>query len=160
MLDSLQPKGLTDVAKELGVDPFEVVRLLVASGSVPESLTFTDDQVAAVRAYGGIQHWWADTSPPADANPKRGRVRGAIKALLDSGAIGDTTTRLDNMWRGLGPEDQLLLEQAVSLLMQDGHVRTFAAVQGAQIAVAPGAVDTLRAFADGGAEPPSLAVLW
>ncbi len=160
MLSELQPKGLSDVAKELGVDPFEVVRLLVAADAVPESLNFNAEIIAQLKEYSGIAHWWTDNAPPADANPKRGRVRGAVKLLIDNGAVGDSTTRLDNLWRGLGAEDQLLLEQAVGLLMQDGHVQTFAAVQGAQISINAASSDTLGQFVSGGAEPPSLAALW
>lgn len=49
MIDEFRPRTLTEVAKMMGSDPFEVIRLLTAARSVPESLTFTEEQVQRVR---------------------------------------------------------------------------------------------------------------
>ncbi len=49
MLDEMRPVGLTDVAKQLGTDPFELMRRLVAAGAVPETLQFTRDQIERLR---------------------------------------------------------------------------------------------------------------
>lgn len=52
MLDDLRPKTLSEVAKQLGVDPFEVVRLLVVTRTVPERWAFSSDQIDRLRAAG------------------------------------------------------------------------------------------------------------
>jgi len=49
MLEEFVPLTLTDVAKQLGVDPFEVMRLLVVNKSVPEGLAFTPEHVEKLR---------------------------------------------------------------------------------------------------------------
>ena len=49
MLDDFRPLTLTDVARQLGTDPFEVIRVLVQSNQVPETLQFKSDQVEKLR---------------------------------------------------------------------------------------------------------------
>lgn len=49
MLDDFRPQTLTEVAKQVGTDPFEVMRVLVVARAVPDHLAFTDDQVQKLR---------------------------------------------------------------------------------------------------------------
>lgn len=49
MLDEMRPVGLTEVAKQLGIDPFELVRRMVAAGAVPPTMQFTQAQVERLR---------------------------------------------------------------------------------------------------------------
>jgi hypothetical protein len=49
MLDDFRPSTLTEVARQLGTDPFEVVRILVQSNQVPETLQFKSDQIEKLR---------------------------------------------------------------------------------------------------------------
>jgi hypothetical protein len=49
MLDEFRPLTITDVAKQLQTDPFEVMRLLVAAKAVPEGLVFTPEHVERLR---------------------------------------------------------------------------------------------------------------
>lgn len=49
MLDELKPMTLTEAAKALGTDPFELVRVMVASGIAPQTLGFTREQVDRLR---------------------------------------------------------------------------------------------------------------
>jgi hypothetical protein len=49
MLDDFRPRTLSEVAKAVGSDPFEVMRILVRSGSVPEHLSFSDAQLESIR---------------------------------------------------------------------------------------------------------------
>lgn len=49
MLDEMRAVGLSDVAKQLGIDPFELVRRMVAAGAVPDTLQFTQAQVEKLR---------------------------------------------------------------------------------------------------------------
>lgn len=49
MIDEFRQLSLADVAKQLGVDPFEVMRVLVQTGQVPPTLKFKADQVEKLR---------------------------------------------------------------------------------------------------------------
>ena len=53
MLDDFRPLTLTEVARQLGSDPFEVVRLLVKFNQVPDTLQFKADQVEKLRQAAG-----------------------------------------------------------------------------------------------------------
>jgi hypothetical protein len=53
MLDEFRPLNLSDVAKQLGTDPFEIVRLLTQSKSVPESWQFKAEQIDRLRQAAG-----------------------------------------------------------------------------------------------------------
>jgi hypothetical protein len=44
-----RPLTLAEVAKALGTQPFEVMRLLVAAGNVPPILLFSPEQVDRLR---------------------------------------------------------------------------------------------------------------
>lgn len=160
MLDDLRPVGLSDAARELGVDPFEVVRLMVATGMDAESLTLRSEDVAAIRKSAGIEWWWSDTMLPEDENLLRAAVRGALDGLLSRGLIGATTTRLDNLWRGLEVMQQVAIEQAVMVLLEEGKLTTVASPHGVQVSIAPGAEDALREIAAGTAEHAGLSAVW
>ena len=69
MLDEFRQLGLSDAARELGVDPFEVVRLIVAFGPEDAPLTMKLDQVSALRVKAGIEDWWTDATLP-DESPR------------------------------------------------------------------------------------------
>lgn len=149
MLDDLRPLSLSDAARDLGVDPFEVVRLMVASEIAFDSLTLTRDDVAQVRRNAAIERWWADSTLPVDENRLRAAVRGALHQLLSRGLIGEATTRLDNLWRGLELEQQMAIEQAVMVLLEEEKLLTAASPRGVQVSVSPPAADALEKIANG-----------
>lgn len=167
MLAELRPMSLSDAARHLGVDPFEVVRLLVAAGGEagaghgwPTSLHLSHEQAEALRASAGIEHWWQDAPPPADDNPLRSAVLGAVQQLVSRGLVGERTTRLDNLWRGLGYEQQVAIEQAVMVLLEEAKLVTAASPRGVQVSIAPGAEKELEQLASGEAEHAGLAAVW
>lgn len=160
MLSELRPAGLVDAAKSLGVDPFELVRLAVASGSPPERLVFSADTIAALRAFGGLEDWWKDAGLPKDPSVRRARMRFLGRKLLEGGFVGDKATRLDNLWRGLGADDRAAIEQAVSGMLQEGVVRTVATVKGPMISVTPQGVAALQQFVQNGGGLQALQGLW
>lgn len=49
MLDEFRPLTLSDVAKQLGTDPFEVVRLLVQAKAMPDNMQFKAEHVDKLR---------------------------------------------------------------------------------------------------------------
>ena len=156
MLDELRPLGLTDAAKRLGIDPFEVVRLLVVADAMPEQLHLTDDHVEKVRSVGGIEFWWDEVDPPSDADPRRGLVRMALATLQQRGIVGDTTTRLDNLWRGLPAETVALLQQAIGVLVQEGLLGTYPSPRGWQISIQSTRAEDVDKIVEGQGMPPAL----
>ena len=162
MLADLRPLNLSDAAHALGVDPFEVVRLLVASrtldGGAP--LQLTRDRVDDLRSTAGIEHWWQESGAPAGDNPLRAAVQGALQQLVSRDLVGDRSTRLDNLWRGLGYEQQVAVEQAVMVLLEEGKLTTAASARGVQVSIAPGAEAELAQIAKGRADHAGLAAVW
>lgn len=160
MIQELRPIGLYDAARTLGIDPFEVVRLLVVADAVPSGqLRLTDDHVDKIRETGGIEFWWTEPLPESD-NPRRALVQAMIARLIDQGYVGDRGTRIDNLWRGLPVEEIALLQQAVNVLAHGGHLVTFLTPRGVQAALTADSVEHLRGVAEGQTEDESLAVLW
>lgn len=161
MLEELRPLGISDVAKRLGIDVFEVVRLLVASGNMPTHLQVPSEHVERLRSFGGIDApWWIDVELPEDEHPLRQRVRAAIQLLLDRGHVGDRTTRMDNVWRGLPDDDQAFLQTALTVLGEEGLLTVLATPVGVQVAIASDRLDTARGIADGSQDTPGLTALY
>ena len=132
-LQELLPMDLNTVARNLGVDPVEGVRLLVASGhDVSSSLDVPASLVETLRDQAGIEaSWWSD----ADASEPKARVQALLQKLLERGLIGDATTRMDNCWRGLSDDDQDLIEQAVQVLVEEKVLRCVGTPMGLHLSV-------------------------
>jgi len=160
MLGELRPLGLSDAARSLGVDPFEVVRLMVAFEKLHERLLLKHDDVDALREAAGIEDWWRETKLPEDTNRLRAAVRGALHQLVSRRLIGEVTTRLDNLWRALALDQQVAIEQAVMMLLEEEKLLTAASPRGVQVSIAPGAEGELDAIANGETEHAELAMLW
>jgi hypothetical protein len=159
MPDRLRPLDLHEAAHALGEHPFEVVRLLVASGG---KLTpgIPRDRIDALRAFGGIEDWWTGHALPADANRARAVVRGVVDALLQRDRIGERTARRENLVRGLPPGDLDIAIFAVGTLIDLGwlaHVRT---PSGTLVSVHPEWADAARALVARGQAPAEVAAIW
>jgi hypothetical protein len=160
VLDDLRPVGLSDAARELGVDPFEVVRLMIAVGMDMKTLTLRGDDVETIRAEAGIEFWWADSMLPEDDNPLRAAVRGALGELRSREFVGNATTRLDNLWRGLEVMQQVAIEQAVMVLLEEEKLITVASPRGVQVSIASGAEGALEEIVAGTAAHAGLSAVW
>ncbi|MBW2258550.1 MAG: hypothetical protein JRI25_28720 [Deltaproteobacteria bacterium] len=160
MLDELRPVGLSDAARELGVDPFEVVRLMITAGMDTKTLTLRSEDVEAIRTNAGIEFWWADAMLPEDDNHLRAAVRGALGELLARGLVGTVTTRLDNLWRGLEIMQQVAIEQAVMVLLEEDKLLTMASPRGVQVSIAPGVEGDLEEIVAGTAAHADLSAVW
>ena len=159
-MEGTRPIGLYGAGRILGIDPFEVVRLLVVADAFPAGeLQLKPDHLALVRSTGGIEEWWTQM-PVRTGDPRRAMVLAALARLLEHGAIGEKGTRLDNLWRGLPPEDCVLVQQAIQILVQGGQIATWMTPRGIQVAVLPEAVDNLQRVASGQADPGPLGALW
>lgn len=161
MLDELTSLGLADAARKLDIEPFEVVRLLVATEAVPNGpLRVGGESIERLRAAGGIEEtWWEGVVLPKDASPGWARLRAAVQLLIDKGRVGDATTRIDNVWRGLRAEDQRLLQGAFMVLAEEGVLRLDATPVGLVVSIEPKATDTATRLVAGKHESPGLKAL-
>lgn len=160
MLSDLLPKNLTGAARTLGVDPFEVVRLLVASDKSRGPYTFGPADVEALQLYGDIENWWPGIPVPDDTVAPRARIRAVVAEMLRRRLVGDRQTRLDNLWRGLPDEERQLLEDGVDALCDLGMLGTHASASGIRISMQEDAVPHLKPLASGERTPPELERLW
>lgn len=161
MLDELKPHDLHASAQALGVHPFEVVRLLVLSGSSVDRLGATSDTLDKLRDFGQLETWWTDRSElPNDDNSRRRVVRGVVDAMLQRELVGEHTTRLDNLWRGLPSEDREVAEHAVMVMHELGHLTSQAATSGTRVSIHPDAVASAKDLVARGNAPDDLAALW
>lgn len=147
MYDELLPMSLSAGATRLGVEPLEVIRLMVQSDTITPGLTLTAGHLSQLATLGGIESgWWDDLEVPTDSNPQRAIVRAALGLLADRAA---EPVRMDNLWRGRPLDEQELIEESLNLLDEAGTVRIVNAPAGVQLIVDPSAVATVRAIADG-----------
>src|SRR5687768_15590751 len=93
---------ISDIAAQLGLRPFEVARILGQEDGLPAVEAFPPDAVDQVREMAGVEAWWEGSSlPVADENRSRALVRSLAKKLLDRELTSGSTTRADNLFRGL-----------------------------------------------------------
>jgi hypothetical protein len=160
MSHNLLPISLTDAARRLEVEPFELVRLVVAAGIDGSTLEFNAEQLAELRTFGGIEAWWTKKRPPVDEKPQRGVLRGAISELLARKYVGDARTRQDNLWRGLGEDHRRFLEEALDVMVEHGLISVRSEASGVLVAARPEALDRLQSIAAGKDVPDDLSRLW
>ncbi|MFK7931085.1 MAG: hypothetical protein AB8H79_23060 [Myxococcota bacterium] len=160
MLEQLKPLDLHAAARNLGVHPFEAVRLMVVSGVGSDRLRCTLDTLEQLRAFGQLEVWWTDAELPEDSNPRRAVVRGMVDALLQRQIIGEQTTRIDNLWRGLDAYQRDAAEQAVMVLHELGLLRSSSTAAGTRVSANPDGVEALRELVARGNAPSALAAVW
>lgn len=147
MYDELLPMSLSTGATRLGVEPLEVIRLMVQSDTITPSLTLTRGHLGQLATLGGIESgWWDNITLPTDSNAQRAIVRAALGLLADR---AENPVRMDNLWRGRPLDQQELIEEALNLLDEAGTLRIVNAPAGVQLVVDPGAIATVRAIAEG-----------
>jgi hypothetical protein len=160
MLDDLRSVGLNDAARKLGCEPFDVVRLLVASGKTNFTLRFDAATIDALRTLARIDpQWWDGVPLPADPSPGRARVRAAVSLLQTRGHLGENRTRMDNVWRGLGSDEQDLLRIGLQALGEDGLLDVVPSPIGMMVSIQPKALDQVQQFVSGRTTPAALKVV-
>jgi len=160
MIDEFRSVTLSQAAHQLGVDPFEVVRLAQAIATVPDDLRFSAALIAQLRADGGITTPWNERSLPEDTNPIRAAVRGALTLLAEGGFVGANTTRLDNLSRGLTNDQQDAVTEACVVLAEEEALAITATAAGQQVSIVVGQEGIVARIADGSSSPESLSLLW
>lgn len=160
MLEELKPLDLHATARRLGVHPFEAVRLMVVSGVGADRLRCTGDTLEQLRAFGQLETWWSGDELPDDSNPRRAVVRGMIDAMLQRNIVGENTTRLDNLWRGLDAYQRDAAEQGVMVMHELGMLDSATATTGTRVSANPDSVETLKELVARGNAPAALAAVW
>jgi hypothetical protein len=151
MLDELRPHSLTATAAGLGLDPFEVVRLAVATNLSLADLRFDAAARESLRSFAGVETLWPAGAPGAGAGAL---ARGALEILVSRGFIGERGTRRDNLLRGLDAAAAATLDDALDALQDDGLVRTWPDARGLLISVPHDRVVAAEAITEGRAPLP------
>lgn len=162
MLDSLKPLSLGEAARLIGVDPFEVVRMLVQRKDT-ETLRIPRSKIDELKAFAGVELWWtADALERTDEIRNRGRALTALTMLLDRGHVGpDATTRVDNLWRGLPLDAQGVLDLVVEGLAEEGLLLLIRTPRGLEVAAASEeSANVLRAQIESGDFAAPVARAW
>ena len=160
-LEAFRKLSMGDVARNLGLKPFDVARILgQESAGLPADLQFEPEVVDVVRGLAGVEVWWASAERVDDTDPARGTVRTLAAKLLEHHTTHRSPTRADNLFRGLEGADQLLVRRAVNQMIREGLLRSVSTVSGLHVIVDDVQVDTLQAIAAGTSIPDNIAALW
>ena len=160
-VDQFQKLGVKDLAARLGIHPFNAVRILTAKNQLGSDLLFEEDDIEKVRRFGGIEYWWTGSCTlEEDGIRARGVLRSIARELVKRGGMGDATTRADNVYRGLEPDDERTARRALNVLIQEQYLRTVPTPLGIHVSVVPDKLNSVERLAAGKEIPPALAVLW
>jgi hypothetical protein len=155
-LELFQRMSVEQVAKWLELHPFEIVRILVADGSLPADLRLDAANVERVRSAGGLETWWeAPPSPASGESAMQTLVRSLLQKVLDKGYLASRTVRADNLFRGLDAEHQRGLRRAVNALIREGVFVSAMSATGLTLAIAGEREADVRLFASEGKGPVS-----
>lgn len=150
-LELFQRMTMDQVAKVLELHPFDVVRILVADGTLPSDLRLSETDVERVRARGGLETWWEGPPPVvAGERPERTLVRALVKQLLARGWVEPKSARADNLFRGLDTDRQRVLRRAVNALIREGVLASHMTSMGLVVSAKSSAVESLGEFAHRG----------
>ncbi|MCB9741079.1 MAG: hypothetical protein H6741_17410 [Alphaproteobacteria bacterium] len=157
--------SLTDVSLRLGIDPFDLIRVLVSLDALPDDLHFAEDEIDDVKELAGLETWWTPAAAGQrmrheDSIPARGMARGMCRQLLDHQVLGRSATRWDNLMRGLEPDAQLLARNVLHTLLQEGYLQIFNTASGLNISVVATRAEDLRRIAEGDFYPRAMRALW
>lgn len=153
-VEVLRRLRLDEAARWLELHPFDLVRLLALHDQLAPDLRLDGDDVETVRRLGGLETWWEDAPKPEPGeSPARSLLRALVAKILVRSLVEPNATRADNLFRGLGPDAQLLLRRAVNLLIRERYLVSRMSAEGLLVSVRAGCEDDLRAFAHRGIGP-------
>lgn len=160
-LSKLERLSLADVAHELAIHPFDLIRILVAERCMTDTLRFDRSQVDVIRRAGGIETWWNETSKRTDDEVMaRGLLRDVCSQLVERGVVGDNATRLDNVLRGLETPEQHIVRTLIQVLVQMGMLGSRSSARGLYVSIVEGREYAIADLAEGGDVPEEIAELW
>ncbi|MSP57218.1 MAG: hypothetical protein EXR69_16725 [Myxococcales bacterium] len=155
-LASLRKLRVDQVARWLEIHPYEVIRALVQQEALPADLRLETQHVEQVRELLGLQTWWNGGEAPA----RDGDLIAALILRLTTrlAIIGDPpdsapprplSTRSDNLFRGLDPEQQMFLRRAVNHLVKMGYLDIVMTAAGLSVTLRPESRRELRLLVPG-----------
>ncbi len=160
-IKSFQKLSLSQVAAQLSIHPFDLIRVLVAKQALPPDFRFSPHDIVTLRSLTGIEIWWTpDTQRPQDDIPERSLLRCLCSQLVARGVIGSNTTRLDNLLRGLDIGEQATLRALIRALMATGLLTSKNTPSGLRVSVVEGREYALTHIAEGGSVPTEAAAVW
>ena len=166
--------SVEEVARRLGIHPFEVVRHLTTHRQSMPGFTVESDMVSTVMGWAGLENWWEDdpsdaissargdlstsrgvdaSSPRHDPHIRRRVVRWIPYKLLQKGKVGASHTRIDNAWRGLSGDMKGFGKNVVDRMKRDGILLTKPTVNGEHIFLNPERLEDIQRLIDW-ADPP------
>ncbi len=161
MTAELRPAPLAEASRQLGIDPFELVRLMVAAGHRPQLLELTGIDLVRIAEFAGIERWWDEAAdPPKDDKPRRGLVRATVDEILSRRFVDTGRTKKDNLGRGRTEAETQLVEEAIDVLIEQGLLVVEPHVRGTRVSVDETAVERLERFVAGDADIDALQRLW
>ena len=158
-IESIDRLGVGEAATELGVHPFNLIRILVAADKLPPELRFDPAELPGIAKAGGIETWWQGPRRQ-DEIPARGLLRDLCSQLVERGAVGENATRLDNLLRGLDAEDQALVRAFLQELVELSLLTTRNSPTGLRVSIVEGQEYKLADLAEGGEVPADLVAVW
>jgi len=160
-VDQFKKLGVKDLSARLGIHPFNAIRILTAKNQLSDNLLFEEDDIEKVRRFGGIEYWWTGACTlEEDGIQGRAVLRSIARELVKRGVVDEQTTRADNVYRGLEPDEERLARRALNVLIQEQYLRTMPTPLGIHVSIVPDRLQALERLAAGKEIPPALAVLW
>lgn len=153
-LELFQRLSVEQVARWLELHPFEIIRILVADGSLTSDLKLDSNNVERIRLAGGLETWWeGPPTPQAGETLARALVRTLCAEVIAHGGVEPTYLRADNLFRGLEPQHQATLQRAVNALIKEGVLNCTMSATGKTISVVAARAADVRTFGEGGGGP-------
>jgi len=156
VFEAFHPKTFSDGARSLEIDPFELIRLLVLSDSMPLDLVVGEEHLERARHFGGIGSLLGDEVSGLDFSDRSALLKVVLQRMMESGQIGQQTLRLDNIWRGMEAEAIEFLQNAITALVEHGYLDSYSSVRSVQVSISADALDAVRAIVDGEVIPSEL----
>lgn len=154
MLEDVKPLSLSMAASAIGIDPFDLVRLLAARRR-RGPLELAHSELDAFCEQSGIQTWWPDG---LDLEPGGDLLARVLTEMLDRGHTRQTGTRLDNLWRGLSAGQQAFIHECVEALAAQHWLLLDATANGATVAIR--LEEHVRRGVQSGSFPGEVARIW
>ncbi len=153
--------NVADIARLLGVHPFDVVRILAANDAFEPTLRFEQNVLDKVRKLGEIETWWsAERTIDDDPIPERGVLRAIVAEMLRRGIVGETSTRVDNVFRGMDSDHEQMARRALNLLIREGYASSHSSPTGNRASLRSETLSELKELVEGRSMPAGLAALW
>ena len=160
MSDSLAPVTVKGLAQQWGLQPHEILRLLIVHRVSIDALLFEPHQAEKLGSLAGL----LDLRESPDIDPasieRREWTVNAIRYMLEHAMVTPKTLRLDNLWRLLPMESARIVQGIVDALAGENLVSVGRDYNGATLSIDPQGIEILRAFVHDGVVPESLAYLW